>query len=103
RPARPAAPAGRGGGPRAGRPAGRRWGAGPPGPGRPGSRLRSQKSPRGDWEGSGGGEGEADVVPAEAERVVQRRHRRAAVRLEVPRLGGDVDTRLVVGGVEGDG
>src|SRR6266566_9137644 len=49
-----------------------------------------------------GGEDEADVVPAEAERVVQRGHRLTAVRLEIPWLGGDVDTG-VVGVVEVDG
>src|SRR5215467_5407589 len=49
-----------------------------------------------------GGEDEADVVPAETERVVQRRHRRAGMRLEIPGLGGDVDTG-VVGVVEVDG
>src|SRR5215831_8984093 len=52
---------------------------------------------------SGGGEGERDVVPAEAERVVQRRHGRAAVRGELPRLGGDVNYRLVVRVVQVDG
>src|SRR5215831_9596180 len=52
---------------------------------------------------SGGGEGERYVVPAEAERVVQRRHGRAAVRGELPRLGGDVNYRLVVRVVQVDG
>src|SRR5947207_15293400 len=52
------------------------------------------------------GEDEADVVPAEAERVVQRGHRLAAVRLEIRGLGGDGDTAVVgvdeVGGGRGD-
>src|SRR5215467_13163732 len=51
---------------------------------------------------SGGGEGERDVVPAEAERVVQCRHGCAAVRGEFPRLGGDIDPGLVVRVVQVD-
>src|SRR5215472_5353180 len=50
----------------------------------------------------GGGEGERDVVPAEAERVVQRRHGRAAMRGEFPRLGGDIDPGLVLRVVQVD-
>src|SRR5262252_10079908 len=51
---------------------------------------------------SGGGESERHVVPAEAERIVQRRHGRAAVRGEFPRFGGDIDPCLVVRVVQVD-
>src|SRR5215813_7068625 len=51
---------------------------------------------------SGGGEGERDVVHAEAEGVVQRRHDRAAVRGKFPWLGGDIDPCLVIRVVQVD-
>src|SRR5579863_1017154 len=53
--------------------------------------------------GSGGGEGERHVVPAETEGVVQRRHGCAAVRGKFPWLGGDVDPDVLVRVVQVDG